>query len=140
MADRARQRPVGDYAGIAVNLYQYRAKIERVVDGDTVIAFLSLGLHAYKIESLRLAGVNAPEIFRGDNVVAGIAAKDFVRAWVEDAGVDRGTNDIYWPFEVETFRDRQTFGRYIGNIVRRDTGESLADALVEAGHAVRSTG
>jgi len=123
-----------------VKLYQYRAKVERIVDGDTCYVMLDMGFHCYHVESLRLAGVDAPELFRGDNVLAGIAAKDFVRAWVEDAGVDRGTNDIYWPFEVETFKERQTFGRYIGHIVRRDTGESLADALVEAGHAVRSTG
>ena len=123
-----------------MKLYQYRARIVRIVDGDSLIAELDLGLHCYHVESLRVAGVNAPELFSGDQRESGRAARDFVAAWVEDAGIDRGTNDIYWPFEVETFRDRQTFGRYIGHIVRKDTGESLADALVEAGHAVRSTG
>jgi len=123
-----------------VKLYQYRATVERIVDGDTCYVMLDMGFHCYHVESLRLAGVNAPELFSGTEREAGNAAREFVVAWVLDAGVDRGTNDIYWPFEVETFKDKQTFGRYIGHIVRKDTGESLADALVEAGHAVRSTG
>jgi len=123
-----------------VKLYQYRARIVRIVDADTVIASLDLGLHCFHTESLRVAGVNAPEVRNADPTGAGRAAVNFVIMWIADAEVDRGTNDIYWPFEVETFKDRTTFGRYVAHIIRVDTGESLATALVAAGHAVVSIG
>ena len=120
-----------------MKLYQYRMRVVRVIDGDSLIAFLDQGIHSYKIESLRVAGVNAPELFSGTQREAGKAARDFVVAWVAEA-TDLAANPE-WPFEVETFKDRQTFGRYVALIIRADTYVSLADALVEAGHAVRST-
>ena len=121
-----------------MKLYQYRADILKVTDGDTVRAYLDLGLHSYHVESLRVAGVDAPEVWRGDQREAGGAALKFVMAWVTDAYIN--APDRRWPFEVETFKDKQTFGRYVAVVIRTDTGESLGDALVAAGHAVRSTG
>lgn len=120
-------------------MFEYRARVLRVVDGDTLICTLDLGLHCFHVESLRVARVDTPELFSGDNREAGKDARLFAEAWVEDAGVDRGENDIEWPLLVRTHKDKQTFNRYIADIYRRDTGESLADALVAAGHAVWST-
>lgn len=123
-----------------VNQYIYRARLARVVDGDTVRAEMDMGFHCYHVESLRVAGVDAPELFSGDNRDAGMASREFVIAWVADAYVDHGENDMEWPFLVRTYKDKQTFGRYVADIVRIDTGESLASALVSAGHAVWSAG
>ncbi len=121
-----------------MKLYQYRADIVKVTDGDTVRAYLDQGMHSFKVESLRVAGVDAPELFSGTNREAGGAALNFVIGWVADAAVN--APDRRWPFEIETMKDKQTFGRYVAHIIRTDTGESLADALVAAGHAVVSTG
>ena len=121
-----------------MKLYQYRADIVKVTDGDTVRAYLDQGMHSFKVESLRVAGVDAPEVWRGDQREAGGAALNFVIGWVADAAVN--ATDHGWPFEIETFKDRSSFGRYIAVIIRVDTGESLATALVAAGHAVISTG
>ncbi len=121
-----------------MKLYRYRARIVRIVDADTVIASLDLGLHCFHTESLRVAGVNAPEVRNADPTGAGRAAVNFVIMWIAEAEDNALTGG--WPFEIETMKDRQTFGRYVAHIIRADTGESLATALVAAGHAVVSIG
>jgi len=42
-------------------LHTYRALILRVVDGDTVAAEIDLGLRMSSAQTLRLAGIDAPE-------------------------------------------------------------------------------
>jgi micrococcal nuclease len=42
-------------------MYQYKAEILRVIDGDTVKARLDMGFHTYKTTNLRLSGIDAPE-------------------------------------------------------------------------------
>ena len=47
-------------------MYEYRAKVDRVVDGDTVDFIVDLGFKiSFKIRT-RLAGVNTPERGRAD--------------------------------------------------------------------------
>lgn len=43
-------------------MYTYHAKVERWVDGDTVILQIDLGFEVFKRERVRLARVNAPEL------------------------------------------------------------------------------
>ena len=43
-------------------LYNYRCKLVRVVDGDTVIANIDLGFYTWREVVLRLADIDAPEI------------------------------------------------------------------------------
>jgi micrococcal nuclease len=128
-------REAGDL--LSDGLWTYRAGIDRVVDGDTCIVRLDLGFHCYHVESLRLAGVDTPELFSGTNREAGKAAKEFVEQWVSYAYWDHGDNDTTWPFIVRTLKDKQTFNRYIGYVTRADTGEDLAEAIIAAGHGVR---
>lgn len=44
-------------------MYTYRCKLDRVVDGDTVILDIDLGFHITIKRSVRLLGYNSPEIF-----------------------------------------------------------------------------
>ena len=44
------------------NLYTYKAIVERVVDGDTLLVKIDVGFGIYLRERLRLRGVNAPEV------------------------------------------------------------------------------
>jgi len=62
--------------------YIYKAKIERVVDGDTVDAFVDLGFSVWIKQSLRLYGIDTPETRTLDLVekVAGLACKK----WLEE--------------------------------------------------------
>jgi len=99
------------------------------VDGDTIVVHLDLGLRVYTEVSLRIAGINAPEINSGDAAsrARGMAARDFLAHYEG------------WPVVLRTYKDKQSFNRYVADVYVRDTGVSLADLMVEAGHAVRVT-
>jgi micrococcal nuclease len=43
-------------------MYQYKAIVVRVVDGDTVVLNIDLGFNVCMNESCRLAGINTPEL------------------------------------------------------------------------------
>lgn len=104
----------------------YRAVIERVVDGDTVHAMVSLGLDEYAYRMIRLRGVNAPELFSGppEERKRGAAARDFLAALIPP-----GTR-----CRIATERDVTTFGRYVADLELED-GRDVGAALIEAGHA-----
>lgn len=42
--------------------YVYRAKVKKIIDGDTLDLEVDLGFDVYKIVRCRLARINAPEI------------------------------------------------------------------------------
>ena len=44
-----------------MELYNYKAEVTRVVDGDTVDAFIDLGFDMHSKQRVRLYGINAPE-------------------------------------------------------------------------------
>jgi micrococcal nuclease len=42
-------------------MYEYKAKVDRVVDGDTIDCTIDLGFHTWKKIRVRLEGINTPE-------------------------------------------------------------------------------
>jgi micrococcal nuclease len=106
----------------------YRAKCTRTIDGDTLDVELDQGLHTYRVERLRLLGVNAPEV-HGATKAAGDAAMAYVREWLAVAGTDP------WPLVVQTYRT-DSFGRYLGAVWRIVDGANLSDDLLNSGNAV----
>jgi micrococcal nuclease len=124
----------GHMTPIPESLWVYRADIERVVDGDTVVAVIDcgFGLHLYRGNEgarLRLLGVDSPErIQRG-----WAAARDFTLAWVREAGQADESNRF--PFIIRTSK-ADAFGRYLSTVWRISDGACLNDALLDAGHAV----
>ncbi len=60
--------------GKAIEMYQYEARIEKIIDGDTIEFTLDLGFHVYFREQMRLADYAAPEI-KGLERELGIVAK-----------------------------------------------------------------
>ena len=58
-------------------LYHYNAEVTRVVDGDTVDAFVDLGFDMHSKQRVRLYGINTPECRTRDKEEkkAGLAAK-----------------------------------------------------------------
>ncbi len=58
-------------------MYKYNAKLDRVVDGDTVDALVDLGFNTWKKVRIRMVGMNAPESRTRDleEKARGIAAK-----------------------------------------------------------------
>ena len=110
-------------------LYYYHGVLKRAVDGDTVVVHLDLGLRVYTEVSLRIAGINAPEVFRGttEERQAGIAARDYMAR-------HEGRDVV-----LHTYKDAQSFNRYVADVYLGDTQENLGDLMVMAGHAVRVT-
>ncbi len=111
------------------NRFIYKAVVERVIDGDTVVMIVSLGFNIRRIhEHIRLARIDAPET-RGTDKKRGLAAK----RWLEKKIL--GKKLIVKTIKTKKDTDKRgSFGRYLGEIFFGD--ENINDALVKAGHAV----
>ncbi len=81
--------------------YVFKAKIERVVDGDTVIALLDMGFQTHSRQRIRFAKVDAPPL----REALGRKAKRFVQQQL--VAVD---------FVVIQTTHRDVHGRYIGHV------------------------
>ena len=68
-------------------MYTYKAKLDRVVDGDTVDAYIDLGFDISVHKRIRLAGIDSPESRTRDleEKAKGLAAKDRLKAILEGA-------------------------------------------------------
>ena len=67
-------------------MYTYKAKLKRVVDGDTIDATIDLGFDVFVKKRIRFAGINAPESRTRDleEKARGLAAKDRVKNILEE--------------------------------------------------------
>jgi micrococcal nuclease len=111
----------------AERFYTYRARVVRVVDGDTFDLSIDLGFGVRKTERIRLARVDTPEM-RGEERKAGLEAREFV---------DKMFSHIEWVV-VRTDKGRRgKYGRYVAEIlIPSDEGEvNLGDLLLEKGLA-----
>lgn len=125
-----------------MDIWQYRAQVERVVDGDTIDLKIDLGFGVFLTGDearVRLRNINTAEIFgvpRGsEEYEAGKRHQEFVKEWVAEAGEEE------WPFFVETWKDdeRGKYGRWLAIIIRRNDEAVLNDDLIEEfGEGVRS--
>ena len=104
-------------------LYQYKAKVMSVYDGDTVRVDIDLGLKTWiKNESIRLNRINAPEV-RGSEKAQGLKSRDFLRKWILKKEVI-----------IQTIKDRKgKYGRYLGEIWIEKNGKyiNVNDLLVK---------
>ena len=87
--------------------FTYRAIVVRVIDGDTVVLDIDLGFGVWlHKQSIRLLGVNAPEI-RGEEREEGLKWKAKLESLIPV-----GTEII-----LESFRDKSDkYGRWLGNL------------------------
>ena len=67
-------------------MYEYKAKIIKVYDGDTVTAVIDLGFNVSITEKVRLYGLDAPEV-RGDERPDGLISRDRLRDRILDQDV-----------------------------------------------------
>lgn len=108
-------------------MYEYRAKIVRLIDGDTVVADVELGFHTSLRSTFRLSGINTPEI-RGVERPRGLAATEYLQQAISE--LTNGTNEL----TIRTHKDRTgKYGRYLAELWIGDI--NLNKALVAAGHA-----
>ena len=105
----------------------YRGIVSYIVDGDTFDVHVDVGWNDYPYRTIRVHGIDTPEL----NTPEGKAARDYVRLLMPS-----GT-----PCVLKTYKDVQTFGRYVAEVtVQASDGNTfdLATYLITAGHAVRS--
>lgn len=109
-------------------LWQYRVELDRVVDGDTVYLLVDMGMHVHSTQSIRLRGVDTPELFSGTDRVRGAEAKACTQDWF---AVHHHVTE--WPYRIKTDKDKQSFNRYVADITCVE-GHDLAAHLIEAGY------
>lgn len=104
-------------------MYNYKAKIIDVYDGDTVTAIVDLGFLHYQEMKLRLYGIDTPEL-RGEEREAGIVVRDILREMILGQEV-----------EIHSYKDKQgKYGRYLATIIKDEV--NINQWLVDNGHAV----
>lgn len=115
-------------------MYTYKAKLVRVIDGDTIDAEIDLGFNVLIRQRIRLYGIDTPEARTRDLVEKekGLAAKQ------------RLTEILPKEFIVETvLNKRGKYGRILGILHVEDTDgnkTNVNDQLVNEGHAVKYFG
>jgi micrococcal nuclease len=103
-------------------MYQYKATLLRVVDGDTVDVVIELGFHLRMEAKVRLYGINAPELSTDE----GKAAKAKLIELLAQ------TNSL----TLRTIKDRkEKYGRYLGIFVDED-GHEINARMISEGCAV----
>jgi len=108
-------------------MYDYRCKIVRVIDGDSILVDIDLGFGLWiHGESIRLFGVDCPECRSRDKdeKAAGLAAKDYVKGLLHDGGT-----------YTLTTKEKGKFGRYLG-VIKLEDGTSINGELVKENLAV----
>lgn len=117
--------------------YTYRAKLDRVIDGDTVVLTVDNGFYNREHHSFRLKDVNTPEIFTKDAAekANGYMARDRLQEWFDlTHECVKDTDSEYWPLVIVTDKDRQTFNRYIADIECAECGDWLNGMMRNLGY------
>lgn len=120
-------------------MYEYRCKVIRIVDGDTVDVDIDLGFGVWlKDERVRIMGIDTPESRTRDKVekLFGTAAKERLKQLISGKSgpilktqVNKDGEDM-----------KGKFGRILGDFEcydhKHDAWRMVTDVLVEEGHAV----
>lgn len=121
------------------SLYTYRARLAirsrgrpAVYDGDTVWLEIDLGFHTVKVESIRLFGINAPEL-HGIQMPDGKKARDWLRGKLPY----RPHQFTLLTIPARNGADKQgKYGRYLGAIWLDGEEKSVNQQMLEIGLAV----
>ena len=111
-------------------MYKYNAKLDRVVDGDTVDALVDLGFDTWKKVRIRFYGMDAWESRTRDKEekVKGLAAKNRVIEMMDECGGS---------FILQSHGVGK-YGRCLGEIFINDT--NINQKLISEGHAKKYYG
>jgi len=113
-------------------MYEYRCKLRKVVDGDTVDVDIDLGFGVWlNDQRIRLYGVDTPESRTRDleEKKYGLAAKAYVEKFLDDE---------WLVLKTETYDAAGKFGRILGSLYRTTNyaDQSVNEYLIEKYHAV----
>ena len=109
-------------------MYKYNARLNRIIDGDTIDVAIDLGFDIWINERVRLADINAPEVRTRDKLEkkAGLEAT----AWLTEIF------DKHEVFMLSTTEFNRTgkYGRTIGTVYLDDV--NVNELMVKEGFAV----
>lgn len=110
------------------NLYNYRCKLLRVIDGDTIEVDVDLGFYTWRKITLRLADIDAPEVRTKDldEKKEGIKSTEFLKDIIS-----KNNEDSFIYIESKGVDD---FGRSIATVYTED-GFNVNLLLLESGLA-----
>ena len=113
-------------------MYEYRAKVNRVVDGDTVDIDIELGFDIVLTgQRVRIMGIDTPESRTSDKVekVFGLAAKNRLKELLGKTAI------LKTQIEKDGDDAKGKFGRILADFVAPD-GRMVTEIMIEEGHAV----
>ena len=107
-------------------LYRYKCQLDRIVNGDTLDAWVQLGFKVSLHKRVRLYGINSPESRTRDleEKARGLASKEHLTKLV--------TPEFYL-----VSHDQGKYGRCLGTIYKDEKfGTSINQQMVDSGFAV----
>ena len=118
---------------LKMDKYIYRGKLLRVVDGDTIDAYIDLGFDVSIKKRIRFVGINTPESRTRDleEKARGLAAKDRVIEILNE------NNNVF----ILKSHGVGKYGRCLGELFVETLGDiSLQKTLINEGHAIEYKG
>ena len=113
-------------------MYEYRVKVLKVIDGDTVDVDIDLGFGTWiRNERVRIMGIDTPESRTSNDIEKkfGLAAKTRLQELLGETAI------LKTQVSKKGEDMKGKFGRILGNFATED-GRNCADILCEEGHAV----
>jgi micrococcal nuclease len=113
-------------------MHEYKVRIKKVVDGDTVDVDIDLGFGIWYLnQRIRLHGIDTPESRTRDKVEKkyGLAAKVFLKNHLGKECTMRTHSDKKGKFG-------RILGEFIGYDVTTDSWRSINQLMIEQHHAV----
>ena len=111
-------------------MYEYKAKLIKVIDGDTVDLDVDLGMDVHINTRIRLAGINTPELHSKDEAEREAAKR--AKSALEGLMVN--------PMVMTTQKDeKEKYGRYLATITNGN-GVNVNEYMVKLGHAKKYDG
>ena len=113
-------------------MYEYRCKVLKVIDGDTVDVDIDLGFGTWiRNERVRIMGIDTPESRTSNDIEKkfGLAAKSRLQELLGETAI------LKTQVSKKGEDMKGKFGRILGNFATED-GRNCADILCEEGHAV----
>ena len=118
-------------------MYEYKCKLVKVVDGDTIDIDIDLGFGVWlQKQRIRLYGIDTPESRTSDATekIYGMAAKEFLTKWTNSGGLT-----------IKTHKDAKgKFGRILGDFavydLSSDSERHLTEMMISDGYGVKYEG
>lgn len=107
-------------------MYEYKATVTSVYDGDTITVDIDLGFNCHmKGMKIRLMKIDAPEV-RGDSRIEGLRTRDWLRTRILGREV-----------RLSTYKDKKgKYGRWLALVFLAGESWSVNNEMVSLGLAV----